>query len=102
MLEITIEQKVCDRVLHELGVLSAKLTTPGQTGYPDRIFWLPNGRLFLIEFKRPGEKARKKQLYVHQLLRKLGYQVEVHDDADRAFEAVRAALATALVSKKVH
>ena len=80
-LESKIEKKACALILEYLGIHGSKLTTPGDTGYPDRIFWLPGGRPLLIEFKRPGELPSEKQLKVHKTLKSLGYLVEVCDDA---------------------
>jgi hypothetical protein len=99
-LESKIEQDTCDLVWKHLGIVGSKLVTPGDTGYPDRIFWLPGGKPLLIEFKRPGEEPEPKQEYIHAQLRKLGYQVEVHDNAIRAFQAVIEAVATARLSKE--
>lgn len=98
MLEKHIESNTCERVLHELGVTSAKLTTPGRRGIPDRIFWLPGGKPLLIEFKRPGEQPRPLQSHIHALLKQLGYHVEVHDNEAEAFESVRRALDATQVS----
>ena len=83
-----IERRACKRILDQLGVYSIKLTTPGQSGFPDRLFLIPGGRPFFIEFKRPGEEPRPLQHHIHQLLRQLGYDVEVHDAIEPAFAAV--------------
>lgn len=91
-LETSIEQNACDLIFDNLGIENSKLKVLGDNGFPDRVFWLPGGRPFLIEFKRPGEEPRPKQLYIHNKLRNLGYQVEVHDNAINAFEAVIKAL----------
>jgi len=96
MLEKRIETNTCERVLHELGVASAKLATPGRRGIPDRIFWVPGGRPLLIEFKRPGEEPRPLQSHIHALLKQLGYLVEVHDNEDEAFESVKKLLDSGL------
>ena len=99
MLEKRIETNTCERVLHELGVASAKLATPGRRGIPDRIFWLPGGIPLMIEFKRPGEEPRPLQSHIHALLKQLGYLVEVHDNEDEAFESVRRTLEAAQLPK---
>jgi hypothetical protein len=87
-LENDIEIEAVDLVWKYLGIKGSKLKVVGDTGYPDRIFWMPGGRPLLIEFKKPGEEPRPKQLKIHRQLRKLGYQVEVHDNAIEAFQAV--------------
>lgn len=99
-LESKIEQKAVDLAWQHLGVIGSKLVTPGDTGYPDRIFWIPGGRPLLIEFKRPGGEVRSKQTYIHIQLIRLGYQVEVHDNAIRAFQAIIDAVATTRLPKE--
>jgi hypothetical protein len=62
---------------------------PGaEVGWPDDMFFLPEGHLFMIEFKRPGAKASKLQEHRIRDLQRLGYDVEVHDSADQAREAI--------------
>lgn len=100
MRESKIERDAVDLVWKHLGIIGSKLVTPGDTGYPDRIFWIPGGRPLLIEFKRPGEEPEPKQEYIHGQLKQLGYQVEVHDNAIRAFSAVIEAVATTRLSKE--
>jgi hypothetical protein len=90
--EACIERKVAVWAKQKLGVVSVKLTTPGETGYPDRLFLIPGGKPLLIEFKRPGEQLRSKQAHIHDLLKKLGYEVQTHDNFESAFQAVSGAL----------
>lgn len=87
-LESQVENKACELVWKYLGIEGSKLNILGDTGYPDRIFWIPGGRPLLIEFKRPGEEPRPKQIHIHEQLRGLGYEVQVHDNAIDAFQAV--------------
>lgn len=100
VLESGIEGKACREVWKKLGVYGLKLHVVGQRGYPDRVFLIPGGRPLLIEFKRPGEVPRDLQAHIHKRLRKLGYQVEVHDDWRDAFEAVKQAVEAAQVPKE--
>ena len=86
--ETKIELEACDLVWKHLGIEGSKLRITGDNGYPDRIFWLPGGHPLLIEFKCPGEEPRPKQLHIHNQLRGLGYEVQVHDNAITAFQAV--------------
>ena len=48
-------------------------------GWPDRLFLGPDGRRLLVEFKRPGQKARPLQKAVHQRLFVLGHPVHLVD-----------------------
>lgn len=88
-LESYIQRRALWLAEHELGVLGTKLETPGATGFPDIIFWLPRGKPMLVEFKRPGEAPRPKQVYVHGFLRNLDYDVRVFDDPDLCAWAIR-------------
>jgi len=98
--ESKIERKACELVKQHLGIIGSKLVVPGDTGFPDRIFWIPGGKPLLIEFKRPGEEPKPKQLHNHQQLRKLGYRVEVHDNELRALQAVIDAVETTQLPKE--
>ncbi len=52
-------------------------------GWPDQLFLGPSRRVFLVEFKRPGEEARPYQLAIHRQLSALGFVVAILD----SFEA---------------
>lgn len=88
MLETDIEQGACDLIWKHLGIIGSKLKILGDTGYPDRVFWMPGGRPFFIEFKRPGEDPSTKQLKIHKQLLNLGYRVQTHDNKIDAFQAI--------------
>lgn len=90
--ESEIETAACDRILKELGVFSIKIKRAQEAGYPDREFLLHGGRPLFIEFKREGESPSKYQLMIHERLRHAGYEVEVHDTVEGAYEAVKAAM----------
>ncbi len=82
MREKTIEQKLAAAV-KKYGGICPKFTSPGFDGMPDRIVLMPNGKMAFVEVKAPGEKPRPLQLARHGMLRKLGYQVYVLDDAEQ-------------------
>jgi hypothetical protein len=71
-------------------VLSAKRMNI--KGFPDVVVLCPGGRIMFIEFKRPGAKPYKLQLWVHEKIRKLGFEVQVHDDSYVAISATEAFL----------
>jgi hypothetical protein len=106
LLESKVERDTCRDALYNEGVPSMKmLHTGGETGWPDRVFFIPGGRPKLIEFKRPGKKsqASPRQKYIHAVLRELGYDVEVHDNKDEALASIRAAkVAAAQLPKARH
>jgi VRR-NUC domain len=89
MRESKIERRVCKRVLSELGVLGYKFNSATQSGVPDRIFLIPGGKPFFIEFKAPGLDLSEKQNWVFEVFKKLGYDVEVHDDENEAYQAIK-------------
>lgn len=95
--EAAIERRVCDRALSELGVGNFKW---GVDGWPDRVFLVPGGKPLMIEFKAPGGELSPRQVFRIECLRTWGYNVEVYNDADRAFQAIANALDASRVPKK--
>jgi len=91
-LESSIEREACRQIFQRLGARSKKLTSGGERAWPDRQFFFPGGRVAFVEFKRPGEVATPLQLHNHEMLRALGFRVEVHDTVAGAFEFVRRCL----------
>lgn len=61
------------------GWLTRKWTSPGHDGVPDRLFFR-DGRVVIIEFKRPGEEPRPNQLKEHRELMDHGHIVYVIDN----------------------
>lgn len=66
----------------------------------DRWFMLPAGRLFIIEFKRPGGSIKKRQTKEIKELKELGYDVEIHDNSEEAIQAITSRLEATQVSDK--
>lgn len=97
-LERDIEEDACTRAEQELGVFSLKLNVKSNTGWPDREFFIPGGKPFLIEFKRPGEPLSRRQELIIERLRYARYDVEVHDNADEAFRAIAKRVDAARIS----
>jgi hypothetical protein len=93
LLESKIEGKV---VLwwKSQGNLTLKLNVLGNAGWPDRVYFLPGGRILFIEFKREGTKPYPRQEYIHRKLAKAGHLVKVC----RSFEEAKAALEQARAS----
>jgi len=94
-MEMQIENRFCLNLNkwareHNIVVVPLKLNLQGRRGWPDRLIMWEGGNFLFIEFKRPGEEPRKLQLYIHQLLRDIGFEVQVHDDADVALRTVQA------------
>lgn len=74
-----VEAEACTWALNEYGIESRKL---GTEGWPDRILFLPGGRPWLVEFKKPkvAHRFQPLQPFVHSRLRFRGYDVSVIDD----------------------
>ena len=91
MLESYIEKRTRLLVLewargYDITVVVLKLTM--LRGWPDRLFLWQGGGVLFVEFKKPGEKPRPLQKHIHKLIENLGFKVQVHDDIDRAVEAI--------------
>lgn len=89
MLESYYEDKLRKRVKalgH--GARCLKFESPGFSGVPDRIILLPGGNLIFVEMKQPGKKERKRQEYVHGVLRGLGFEVFSTVDSMERIELV--------------
>lgn len=65
-----------------------KMNGLGQKDWPDRMFNIPGGRPFYIEFKSPGEEPTPKQAHTIAKLKRQGYDVEVHDSKETAIAAI--------------
>lgn len=93
--EDTIEAKFFNSisrwaVQNDIDMEVVKLNLSGRRGWPDRMILFQGGNCLFIEFKRPGEKARPLQTYVHQRLHKMGFRVQVFDNTDEAIDYVKA------------
>jgi len=87
MLEKTIEKAVCDYA-KEKGCLVYKFSSPGHAAVPDRMFILPGGRMFMIEFKAPGKIPTPAQNREHMRLGSFGVNVYVIDDTQLGKQTV--------------
>lgn len=74
MLEKQIEAAVC-KYAKEKGILVYKFSSPNHIGVPDRIFFAPGGKVFLIEFKREGGKPTPMQVREADRLATVGHMV---------------------------
>ena len=75
--EYTVEQLLVKSV-EAIGGVAAKMTSPGRRGFPDRILFLPGGRVVVVEVKRPkgGRVSRHQMQWLH-LLQGLGVEVAI-------------------------
>jgi hypothetical protein len=99
-LDTRTEKDVRDKVMkwakqHRLKSIRMFFAPGARAGWPDDLFLVEGGRPFFIEFKAPGKKPSPLQISRITLLKELGYDVEVHDDADAATEALTRRVAAA-------
>lgn len=80
LLETHLENE-CVRYAEGFNYESVKLDK-AKRGWPDRIFFGPGGTTVLVEFKRPGEKARPQQAARHKRLAEIGHTVHLIDNFD--------------------
>lgn len=88
MKESTIENFLVSQV-KKMGGLAIKLNSMSMAGLPDRMVLLPHERVFFIELKAPGKKARPLQIATHKILRNLGFKVCVIDTKEKVLEFIK-------------
>jgi hypothetical protein len=91
MLETNIERRVVNWA-RDNGILVFKADAKYGVGAPDRIFILSHGRIVFIEFKKPGKKPKKIQVFVHNKLRRLDHAVFVVDNAEIGIQILKEAV----------
>lgn len=84
MLERDIEQALVQQA-KRVGGQAFKWTSPGHTGVPDRIVFLPDGRVLLVELKAPGKKPTPLQAKVHKDLGAINHPVYVVDSKEGVY-----------------
>jgi len=86
--ESTIE-KYAVKKGEDLGAEVRKVVYQGRKGSPDRWFFFTEGRILIIELKRPGEKPEPIQKFEMNTLRDLGFYVAWTDSkegVDKVFD----------------
>lgn len=67
-----------------LGGMATKYVSPSRPAVPDRIVFMPGGRISFCELKRPGEKPTPAQEREHGIIQGFGFVVEVIDNLEDA------------------
>ena len=80
MREKTVENRLV-REITNLGGWIVKMTCQGTRGMPDRIIFMPDGKIWLVECKRPKGTPDEVQKYVHRKLKSYGTTVYLVYDA---------------------
>ena len=89
MLEKEIEAKVCDYA-KEKGMLVYKFSSPNHVGVPDRLFLMPLGKAFFIEFKAKGGKATPMQIREGERMKEKHFHVYLIDSMEAGKEVIDA------------
>ncbi|MDN8590832.1 VRR-NUC domain-containing protein [Paenibacillus sp. 11B] len=82
MKESQIESYLRDKI-KALGGIAYKFVSPGNSGVPDRMVLLPEGRTVFVELKAPGKKPTKLQQVQHKRMQALGHEVRVIDSREQ-------------------
>lgn len=77
-----LERELVNRV-ELFGGKCIKLIPFNANGIPDRLCLMPGGYAFFVELKTKGQKPRKLQIYWHNKLRNLGFNVYVIDSYEK-------------------
>lgn len=81
MNEKLIERKLRESV-KKMGGIALKLVSPNHRGVPDRLVLMPGGKVSFAEIKTTGKKPTPLQVKSIEMLRELGFEVEVIDSQD--------------------
>lgn len=65
--------------IEQAGGFATKWVSPGNKGVPDRLIWLPDKRLEIIELKSEGKTLDPLQRVWHKRLLGLGFNPRVFD-----------------------
>lgn len=68
--------------MKSLGGLALKFSSPYHRGIPDRVVLMPGGKISFVELKTTGKKPSALQRSRIEMLRGLGFNVEVIDDQE--------------------
>ena len=85
--EKLVERKLVQQV-KENGGMCIKLFCNHILGLPDRMCLFPGGKIAFIELKTTGEKPKRIQVFMHDKIRKLGFQVLVIDSTKKVSEFI--------------
>ena len=81
MLERSLEARLVRRA-KSMGGLALKWVSPSTAGVPDRIVFLPGGRIIFVELKSPGKRLSPLQARMASVLTELGAEVRCIDSLE--------------------
>lgn len=85
--ESQIERRMTERI-RDRGGLCLKWASPGSGGVPDRIVFLPGGRVVFVELKAAGGRLSDLQRWQHWRLQGMGAEVRTLYGLDEAMAFV--------------
>lgn len=85
-------EEPCVRYAQSFGVKVLKVNPLWAAGWNDRIFFIPGGKVLIIEFKRPGGTVSKLQAQRHKELLRDGYDHHVIDNKEEGKALIRSRL----------
>jgi hypothetical protein len=85
--EKQVEARLRERVKN-VGGLALKFVSPGCSGVPDRLVFLPEGRIFLVELKKPGGKLTPLQEKMKKKFEEMGFKFYVIDSYELVEEFI--------------
>lgn len=87
MLESKIEEWL-NKQIKSLGGKSYKFVSPGNPGVPDRIYLLPDGRVYFVELKRVIGKLSNVQIWQREQFQMMGTEIRVIYGMEQAKEFI--------------
>jgi len=78
--------------IEKLGGIAIKFNPHNNRGLPDRICFIPGGRVILVELKRPGQRPRKNQIRQLSFFKKMGFQAtwaDTYEKVDKLIEYIK-------------
>lgn len=88
MLESKIEAWLNDQI-KIMGGKSYKFVSPGNPGVPDRIYILPNEKIYFVELKRVIGKLSNVQLWQRDEFQKMGVKIRIIYGMDQAKDFIK-------------
>lgn len=88
MLESKIEVWLNEQI-RKIGGKSYKFVSPGNPGVPDRIYLLPDGKIYFVELKRIIGKLSNVQVWQRDQFQRMGIEIKVIYGMDQAKEFIK-------------
>lgn len=88
VLESKIEAWLNDQIKN-MGGKSYKFVSPGNPGVPDRIYLLPDGRVYFVELKRIIGKLSNVQVWQRDQFKQMGADIRVIYGMEQAKEFIK-------------